>query len=279
MKKLITIGLCLAAVSSVFAQEDKKLKLVWSDEFNYTGLPDSTKWIYENGFIRNDEPQYYTVKRKENCRVENGTLILEARKEKYANAFYKTNSSRKSDTIQFAEYTSASITTENITSWKYGRIEMSAKVPGGKGSWPAFWMLGERTRPGVYWPEIGEIDILEFLGRYPSTVFATVHYQDSLGKYAHFGKERKVVSPVAGFHTYALEWNPDRLEFYFDKLKYFVFDTSKSANKNGNSFQNKFFMLLNLALGHKGSWAGELDESALPYKYYVDYVRVYERQE
>lgn len=277
MKKLLVTGLLFVIGSSVFAQNDKKLKLVWSDEFNYTGFPDSTKWIYENGFIRNNEPQYYTVKRKENCRVENGALILEARKEKYPNAFYNANAKGKSDTIQFAAYTSASMTTENKASWKYGRIEMRAKVPGGKGSWPAFWMLGEQKQ-GIAWPEIGEIDILEFLGRYPSTVFATVHYKDSLNKYAHYGEEKKVGNPAAAFHTYALDWYPDRMEFYYDNLKYFVFDTSKSANKKGNTFQNKFFMLLNLALGHKGSWAGELDENALPYQYYIDYVRVYERK-
>jgi len=245
--------------------------LVWSDEFDYTGLPDSTKWTYEEGFVRNKEPQYYTARRPENCRVEGGMLVIEVRKEQYRNAFYKPGSEQPVS----ADYTSASLITLGRASWKYGRIEVRAKVPGGLGTWPAIWMMGE-NRPQVKWPACGETDIMEYLGKEPSTVYGTVHYADSTGKYAHQGDKAVGVNPADGFHIYALEWYPDRMEFYYDSFKYFVFDTGKAQRGAENIFQKKFYLLLNLALGHQGSWAGPVDEKILPCKYLIDYVRIYQ---
>src|ERR1700761_1435709 len=130
MKKLsLFILLILSAGSVIYAQGFKKL--VWADEFNYKGLPDKSKWAYENGFVRNSEPQYYTTGRLENCRVENGMLIIEARKEEYPNAKYKAGSANWAEKDQFAHYTSASLITKGKADWQYGRIEVRAKVPGG----------------------------------------------------------------------------------------------------------------------------------------------------
>lgn len=284
--------LALACVMAVSVSAQQNRRLIWSDEFNYAGLPDSTKWGYEEGFIRNQEPQYYTVRRLENCRVENGMLVIESIKEQYPNPAFRTGS----DQPAVAEYTSASINTLGKFGWQYGRIEVRAKVPGGAGIWPAIWMMGE-NRPQVKWPQCGEIDVMEWLGRDPMTVYGTVHYADSANKYAHQGGTVKAGQPAGGvqraaekqgaqpvlsglpadgFHIYAMDWYPDRLEFYYDSVKYFVFDTRKGQHGQENIFSKKFYLLLNLALGHTGSWAGPVGEGTLPGKYFVDYVRIYQ---
>lgn len=293
------LGLCLSAA----AQEQHALEaqhhrvLVWSDEFDYKGLPDSSKWGYEDGFVRNQEPQYYTVRRLENARVDSGMLIIEARKEPFINAHFQAGSKNPAT----ADYTSASLITLGKSSWKYGRIEIRAKVPGAAGSWPAFWLLGT-DRGASQWPFCGEVDIMEYLGKDPNKVYGTVHYADSTGKYAHQGEAPTVsgpgaapangtapangeapansMAPADGFHIYAVDWYPDRMEFYYDNLKYFVFDIHKASQGQGkeNIFQKPFYLLLNLALGHQGSWAGPVDPAALPMRYYIDYVRVYQNQ-
>ncbi|MFC0182040.1 family 16 glycosylhydrolase [Pseudarcicella hirudinis] len=236
-----------------------KRKLVWSDEFNYKGLPDSTKWGYEVGHVRNNEPQHYTRKRLENCRVEDGLLVIEARKEKF-------------DT---SAYTSASIMTLGKKTWTYGRFEVRAKVPKGLGVWSAFWMLGE-NRQAVKWPTCGEIDIMEFVGKDSSQVYGTIHYADSTGTYKYHGEKPVVGAPYDDFHIYAIEWTKDQIDFYYDELKYFSFDLKKSKKGNENTFQKKFYLLLNLALGREGTLGGKLDKSIVSSKYFVDYVRVYQ---
>jgi rhamnogalacturonyl hydrolase YesR len=271
MKRFFIMAAALGIFLSAAAQEHRAL--VWSDEFDYKGLPDPKKWGYEDGFIRNQEPQYYTLRRLENARVDSGMLIIEARKETYGNAHYQPGGNNP----EKAEYTSASLVTQGKASWKYGRIEVRAKVPGGAGSWPAIWLLGA-DREIVKWPFCGEVDIMEYLGKDPNKVYGTVHYADAKGKYAHQGEAPTVAAPADGFHTYALDWYPDRLEFYYDSLKYFVFDISKADQGQGkeNIFQKPFYLLLNLALGHQGSWAGPVDQATLPMRYYIDYVRVYQ---
>jgi unsaturated rhamnogalacturonyl hydrolase len=282
MKRIFTLvigwGICIAATAQAnrgltVAAGGQNWQLVWSDEFNYTGLPDKHKWEYEEGFVRNQEPQYYTVGRSENARVENGSLVIEARKESYPNAAYKPGSAQPAE----AEYTSASLVTLDKESWKYGRIEVRAKVPGGLGSWPAIWLLGE-DRGAEKWPFCGEVDIMEYLGRDPSKVYGTVHYANTEGKYNHQGESPVVGNPSDGYHVYALNWYPDRLEFYYDSLKYLVFDINKAYARHGNIFQKNFYLLLNLALGHQGSWAGPFSDNELPMRYYVDYVRVYKEE-
>jgi beta-glucanase (GH16 family) len=278
MRFYLTLLCTIIFHALVMAQSDsnnKYRKLVWADEFNYKGLPDNTKWNYESGFVRNQEPQYYTVKRLENCRVENGMLIIEAKKEQYPNAAYQPGSEKWDQKEKFAHYTSASLITKGKKEWKYGRMEIRAKVPSGLGTWPAFWMLGTDRGP-VKWPNCGEIDIMEFLGRDSTRVHGTVHYADSTGTYRHQGEEPVVGKPADGFHIYAIEWNDKQIAFYYDSLKYFVFDYKNTPYPSGQMFQKKYYLLLNLALGHPGAWAGPLDDGALPSKYFIDYVRVYQ---
>lgn len=236
-------------------------RLIWSDEFNYSGLPDSSKWGFEKGVVRNHEPQYYTVNKLTNCRVEDGCLVIEARKENYEDC----------------KYTSASITTQTKAAFDYGRIEMRAKVPKGIGSWPAFWMLGI-DHGKTKWPACGEIDIMEFVGKDSSQVYGTVHYVNDMDKYEHQGKNPVVGSPYDGFHVYAIEKTKNTISFYYDSIKYFVFDLVKADRKTKQIFEKPFYILINLALGRTGTLGGRLDEEILPVKYYVDYVRVYKSE-
>jgi beta-glucanase (GH16 family)/GH35 family endo-1,4-beta-xylanase len=249
-------------------------QLVWSDEFDHEGLPDPKKWTYEVGFVRNQEKQYYTQARKENGRVEHGELIIEGRKEHFPNAQYdpKTEGNWQKDRKN-ADYTSASITTEGKASWIYGRIEVRAKLPQGKGVWPAIWTLGTGISK-VGWPRCGEIDIMEFVGHQPDKVHGTIHYGLD-GKHQSQGDKLTVDKPWEDFHVYAIEWEADRIDFFFDDTKYFTFKTPAADSDGSNAFRQPHYLLLNLALG--GSWGGQIDDNVLPQQFVIDYVRVYQR--
>jgi beta-glucanase (GH16 family) len=225
-------------------------KLVWADEFNYQGLPDAAKWDYEQGYVRNNELQFYVKARLENSHVENGQLTIEAREDNY----------------QGHAVTSASLITKGKASWTYGRIEMRAQIPTGKGSWPAFWTLGTNIDQ-VGWPACGEIDIMENVGFDPDTIHGTVHLS-GVDKGGTFNAS----APYTGFHVYAVEWFADRLDFYYDSNKYFTYP---KTGTNG-PFDKPQYLILNIAVG--GSWGGRqgVDSGIYPLKMIVDYVRVYE---
>lgn len=265
--------------TSVFvpAQGQKTIphgKLIWSDEFDYHGLPDPAKWGYEEGFIRNREAQYYTVQRKKNARIRKGMLVITARKEKLKNPAYDKESKAWNKSREYADYTSASLTTQHTFSMQYGRIEVRAKVPGGAGTWPAIWLLGTNI-PEVSWPRCGEIDIMEFLGRDSLKIYGTCHWADTAtGKHRSAGKNISVdPPPSAGFHVYAIDWSPETIDFYYDDRKYFSFDTGQAGAGPDNPFRKPFYLILNLALG---GWGGTIDDTVMPQKFLIDYVRVYE---
>jgi beta-glucanase (GH16 family) len=243
----------------------------WSDEFDQPGLPDPAKWSYETGFIRNRELQLYTASRPENARVENGTLIIEGRKEHVPNPGAQSAAPGRRSSAPFAEYTSASINTEGKASFLYGRIEIRAKLPRGRGVWPAIWMMGI-DRKEVGWPRCGEVDIMEFVGKEPDFVHATVHFSKD-GKHSSEGSKLKSPAPYDDFHLYAVDWTPERMDFYFDQQKYFTFNLDDAGTGPDNPFRKPMYLLLNLALG--GAWGGPMDDAALPQKYLIDYVRVY----
>lgn len=241
------------------AAGDADWRLVWSDEFDYRGLPDPAKWTYEEGFVRNKEAQYYTRARSRNARVENGMLVIETRKERYRGA----------------NYTSASVTTEGRATWKYGRIEVRAKLPTGRGLWPAIWMLGA-DRPQVGWPACGEIDIMENVGFDPDRVYATIHTPAFNGnKGTQKGGSLVIEEPYRKFHVYAMEWFADRMDFFVDGRKIHTFVNSGKGNDEW-PYDKPFYLLINTALG--GGWGGQkgIDDAVLPQRYYIDYVRVYE---
>lgn len=278
MKNAFLLSLLLITVfQSSFSQSSpsKKWKLVWGDEFNYTGLPDSAKWGYEEGFIRNNESQYYTVARKENAWINNGMLTITGQKEQYPNRLYKPGNAKWQRKDSLASYTSAALITLNKKHFTYGRVEVRAKIPQGLGVWPAIWMLGV-DRGMVRWPYCGEIDIMEFVGHDSNHVHATVHFADTTDKRQHTSSGSKIetLQPYNDFHVYAVEWNDKEMNFFFDDSIYHHFNIDKAAYKGDNPFQKPFYLLLNLALG--GAWGGPINDSNLPQQYLIDYVRVYE---
>ena len=248
-------------------------KLVWSDEFDKPGQPDANKWDYEVGYIRNRELQYYTHARAENARVEGGHLVIEGRKERYPIPAADAKKARRATRRKTADYTAASLVTKGKADWLYGRIEVRAKLPRGRGVWPAIWMLGTNISK-INWPACGEVDIMEFVGHTPNKVHANVHYRKA-GKHASKGGPITVKKPFDDFHVYAVEWTAKGMDFFFDRKKYFTFDLAHAADKGVNPFHKPQYLLINLALG--GSWGGEMDDTVLPQKYLIDYVRVYQR--
>jgi len=251
-------------------------ELVWSDEFNYEGLPDKTKWDYEEGFVRNNEKQYYTRARSENARVTSGMLIIEGRKEQLKNPHYQPGATKWARSREFAQYTAASLTTRGKASWLYGRIETRAKIPQGKGVWPAIWMLGDNIGE-IGWPRCGEIDIMEFVGKDPNRVHATAHFAGDDKKHLSNGSKLETHAPYDDFHVYAIEWFPDRIAFYFDNTKYHTFPINKAGEVEDNPFRKPQYLIINLALG--GNWGGDIDDSVLPQKYMCDYVRAYKQNQ
>jgi beta-glucanase (GH16 family) len=241
-----------------------KWQLVWSDEFNYQGLPDPTKWSYEEGFVRNHENQYYTTGRLENARVEHGVLVIEGRKDHFTPPDHSP-----------VEYTSASLITQNKESWQYGRIEVRAKLPHGRGTWPAIWTLGTNVTQ-VSWPASGEIDIMEFLGRETNDIHGTVHFAVN-GQHQYDSSIMQTAKPYKKFHVYAIEWTPDRIDLFFDHTKYHTFLIDKAGVGPENPFRKPQYLLLNLALG--GDWGEAIDDGMLPQKFLIDYVRVYKAKD
>ena len=244
-------------------------QLKWSDEFNYTGHPDPKKWGYESGYVRNNEKQYYTTKRLENARVENGHLIIEGRKESPDMATLPNEPTKRRIGIN---YTSASLHTKGIASWEFGYIEVRAKVPKGKGVWPAIWTLGDNIDQ-VNWPRCGEIDILEFVGKDPKKIHANAHFLQN-GKHTSNQKGQPVSEPWKEFHHYGMQWDRDWIHFYFDGQRYHSFKVSKADGTSGNPFHRPHYLILNLALG--GTWGGTIDGSIFPAQYLIDFVRVYQ---
>lgn len=234
--------------------------LAWSDEFERTGAPDPAVWSHESGYVRNREEQFYTD-RPENARVEDGKLVIEARL----------------DGWEGHPITSASVITAGKQSFLYGRIEVRAKIPTGLGTWPAAWLLGENIRERG-WPACGEIDILENVGFDPRRIHANIH----CAAYNHTKKNGRGNSiladaPWSGFHVYAVEWYEDRMEFFFDDQRYFVYQ-KESDDPAVWPFARPHYLILNLAIG--GAWGGAkgVDRSLLPHRYEIDHVRYYQRR-
>jgi beta-glucanase (GH16 family) len=254
-------------------------KLVWSDEFDTEGALDATKWTHEEGFIRNQEAQYYTRDRRENARVENGHLVIEAHKERIANARYDADAPERrwQRSREFADYTSASVTTKGLADWTCGKIEVRAKLPAGRGVWPAIWMLGTNITQ-VGWPTCGELDIMEYVGHDPDTIHFNVHtrgYNHAIGK----GRGRKISLPdaAADWHVYTLEWTNDRLVFLLDGEPGFTLEND-GTGVDSWPFDAPHYLILNFAIG--GTWGAEagIDDSIFPQRFLVDYVRIYEHQ-
>lgn len=252
MKHFLSSLLLLSSLFS-FAQDKK---LIWEENFNGSEL-NTTIWNFELGDgcpsicgWGNNEKQIYT---NSNHTVSNGMLTIEIKKEN-------------------ENYTSTRITTAKKKEFQYGRIEARAKIPVGKGIWPAFWMLGSNIKE-IGWPKCGEIDILEYVGREPHMAYTSLHTQDSHGNTINT-KKTTISNIEEGFHLYAIDWTKDKIVFLIDDKEVYTFQP-EPKNENTWPFNQPFYIIVNAAVG--GNFGGhEIDDTIFPQKFEIDYIRVYQ---
>jgi beta-glucanase (GH16 family) len=265
LRILQAAGLIIAPLLAYVLAAPAGWKLVWHDEFDGPAL-DPAKWSFVvggNGF-GNHELEYYTA-RPLNVYQDHGMLVIQAARENYTGA----------DGVE-RPYTSGRIHTQGKLSQRYGRFEARIKIPAGQGIWPAFWMMGEGSAP---WPDRGEIDIMENIGKEPGTVHGTIHgpgYSGSKGIGSPFSlPEGRGFSEH--FHVYAVEWEPDAIRWYVDENLYKTLAPADLPPGARWVYDRPFYLLLNLAVG--GDWPGNPDNTtAFPQSMYIDYVRVYQRE-
>lgn len=265
--KLLIVVLLFASISCINQTAKKSTndyQLVWADEFDYSGLPDSTKWSFDTEGNAwgwgNNEDQYYTANRIENAEVKDGNLYINALKEDFENM----------------KYTSARLMTKGKGDWLYGKFEIRAKLPEGRGMWSAIWMLPTDWEYGG-WPTSGEIDIMENVGYMPDTILASAHTKT----YNHMINTQQsdtICIPTCydQFHVYKLEWEPEQYKVSVDDTHYFTFKND-GTGANEWPFDKRFHLLLNVAVG--GNWGGTMgiDTTIFPRTMMVDYVRVYQK--
>ena len=233
-------------------------ELVWQDEFDGDAV-DREKWTFDlgrgSGGWGNNELEWYTD-RPQNIRLEDGILIIEAHEEEFLRG----------------DYTSGRMKTEGLYSWTYGRFEARIQIPTGQGIWPAFWLLGAE---GGTWPNNGEIDVMENIGREPHTVYGTVHGPGYSGGNGVGSPFTNVAAPFSeDFHIYAVEWEPETIRWYVDDQLTFAITPDDVPGEW--VYNHPFFIIMNVAVG--GNWPGSPDETtAFPQQMRVDYVRVYQR--
>ncbi|WP_292889194.1 glycoside hydrolase family 16 protein [Nonlabens sp.] len=272
-KFILRLGIFVASVMLTLScsPDDKqqvttKNNLVWQDEFNIDGAPDPLIWGADigNGEAEgipgwgNEERQYYTD-RPENVVVENGVLKITALKESF----------------QGADYTSARILTKGKYQKKYGRFEARIKLPWGQGLWPAFWLLGDDNNGAQSWPQIGEIDIMEYRGQEPTIVHGSMHGPGYSGGQAITKQYDLVTDRLdTNFHVYGIEWGPGYVNYYIDDVLYNQI-TPDDVTGNWVFDDNEFYIIMNVAVG--GTFVGAPGlNTVYPQTMHVDYVRVYE---
>ena len=236
--------------------------LVWQDEFKGSGLPDPSKWQFEYGFVRNNEAQRYTNGRLSNAHVENGVLTIEARHEKF----------------EGGEYTSADLASK--VAWDHGYFEFVAKIPTGRGTWPAIWFLGDGIRKKgsdyIGWPLCGEIDLMENVGFDPDKIHFNIHTQSkSQAPGSESSSHVEVSNASSKWHIYGLDYQPHKLDLYFDGKKVLTY-LDDGKGDGSWPFAKPQFIILNLAIG--GDWGGQkgIDNSIFPVDFKVKSVKVYQ---
>jgi beta-glucanase (GH16 family) len=271
------IAFCAANIS--YAQTPVNLtadnyKLVWADEFNKDGVPDSTIWKFEKGFARNHETQWY---QPQNAVCKNGLLVIEVKKEHLPNPNYQAGSNNWKTNREFIDYTSSSMNTRGQHSWQYGRFVMRARVPVAAGLWPAFWTLGT-NKP---WPSNGEIDIMEY---YRNMLLANIACGTAKPSTAKWYSNRIPLDSLGAewskqFHVWRMDWDENGISLFVDdrllnhvELK----DLVNRDDSNFNPFKQSHYILLNLALG--GDNGGDPSQTTFPQRFEVDYVRIYQKQ-
>lgn len=238
-------------------------KMIFHDEFDQDGMPDPLFWGYEKGYVRGGEMQYYTVERPENAYVKDGLLHIVTLNDNWTDENGETH-----------KVTSASVTTKDKVKFTYGRVDIRAKLPICLGSWPALWMMPNDDVYG-YWPNSGEIDIIEHVGFNPYNIYFTAHCAEQNGNDNKYHGSTSLPTCTTEFHVYSLEWMPDRLIWYIDgKKKWTV--VKNSTTWRGWPFNQDFYLIMNTAFG--GSWGGQkgVDLEALPITFEIDYVRIFQ---
>lgn len=242
--------------------------LVWSDEFDYEGQPDPQKWNYDVGNHQwaNAELQAYT-NRPANVTVTDGRLVMRALKERDGER----------------NYTSVRMTTYDRQSWQYGYFEIRAKLPGGRGSWPALWFLPNDIRQGVRWPLCGEIDLMEHTMMHMDVLVYSLHSQ----KHNHTRRDTVQYSTCVyhqgvceEFHVYGMEWTPDYVEYFLDGESVCIYrrtDDAEDQTEQAWPFDKPYYLIMNIAVG--GMMGGPVTDEELPFVMEVDYVRVYQKEE
>jgi beta-glucanase (GH16 family) len=267
------------------SQVQKDFQLVWSDEFDVDGEP-STEWSYEYGFQRNEELQWY---QSQNAKVKDGCLVIEGRKDFLINPHYEAGSSDWHKNREFIRYTSSCLTTRFSQQFLYGRFEIRAKIPVTSGAWPAIWLLGNKWE----WPNNGEIDIMEYYIKdgqpsilanacWGSTEKWKAIWNSAVIPFTHFTEKDPYWADK--FHIWRMDWDKEFIRIYLDDELLNEIDLSQTQNhgydgNTENPFANNVvgfghYLLLNLAIGSNG---GEPDDSQFPLRYYIDYVRVYQK--
>jgi beta-glucanase (GH16 family) len=257
MMRIPTLLALLALCTAFAAPQDAPL--AWSDEFDGApgSPPDSSKWVYDLGASGwgNHELENYTDNRGNSYLDGQGHLVIQALQ------------------AEPGKFTSARLKTKGKFSFTYGRIEARIQIPYGQGVWPAFWMLGDRAGQG--WPDNGEIDIMENIGREPTIVHGTVHgpgYSNSHGISKDFKLEKGRFAD--DFHVYAVDWAPESIEFFVDGTRYHTVTPASLPSGKKWVYDHPFYVLLNVAIG--GDWPGKPDASTqFPQRMLIDYVRVY----
>lgn len=258
----------------VTAQGKDGYSLVWSDEFEKEGAPDSANWKYEKGFVRNEELQWY---QPDNARCRNGYLVIEGRREQKPNPGYEAGSNNWRKNRPVIDYTSSCLVTAGKHTWQYGRFEIRAKIDISPGMWPAWWTLGIEKR----WPANGEIDIMEY---YKGKLLANIACLGKDGKPEWYSNTFPVDSLggkvwASQFHVWRMDWTEDFIALYLDDqlLNKVVIDSLLNKDGKGfNPFKQPHYMLLNLAIG--GMNGGDPGNTSFPRLFEVDYVRVYQKK-
>ena len=250
-------------------------ELVWAEEFNKDGSPDPCNWTYERGFVRNQELQWY---QPDNASCKNGLLVIEGRREKKPNPLYNPNSNNWQRSREFIEYTSTSMITRDLHSWKYGRFEMRGRIDTRDGLWPAFWTLGIKGN----WPGNGEIDIMEY---YNGMLLANAAWASDKPWTAKWDDTKKPLTEFNDpnwsekFHIWRMDWDSESIKLYVDDLLLNEVDLNETINQDAqgnNPFHQPHYIILNLAIG--GKMGGDPSETVFPAKYEVDYVRIYQKK-
>lgn len=274
---LLLVALCASffvhAQQAALNSKEHDYVLVWSDEFNTTGSPDTSIWDFEHGFVRNREAQWY---QPQNATCRKGRLVIKGRKETKPNPLYDSTAHRWQQQRPQIEYTSASITTRKSLSWQYGKFEIRARITTQAGLWPAIWTLGVKGE----WPSNGEIDIMEY---YKGDILANVACGTAQPHKARWFSTKKAVSSFSDekwsskFHVWRMDWDKDAIKLYVDDLLLNDVKLNDATNADGsNPFRQPHYLLLNLALG--GDNGGDLTHTRFPSRYEIDYVRVYQKK-